>query len=158
MELNELSLPEQRLLLELYCHEMDSAGQEILSEDLASLLKASPVDLKFSFRKLALKGLILGQSLTVRGKLFVEESGLLPASRWVEVQAIREAISVCIVETMVAEGVTEAVNLDDLCGRIPLKPGSLEFNIDVMVERGFLTLLRGNRVALGPRLRALVGK
>ena len=158
MELHELTLPEQKLLLELYCYELDSAGQIMPTDELTHFLGINPDDLKFAFRKLALKGLLLEESLTVRGKLFVEETGLLPAPRWVEVQAIRDAISVCIVETMVAEGASQAVNLDDLCGRIPLKPGSLEFNIDVMVERGFLTLMRGNRVALGPRLRALVGK
>ena len=56
------------------------------------------------------------------------------------------------------EGITESVNLDDLITRLPIKPGLFEFNLDVMAERGFLTLLRGNRVALGPRLRALVGR
>lgn len=158
MELTELSLVEHRLLLELYCYEMDSSGNVMPTEDILPLLQIEPVDLKFAFRKLALKGLLLGQSLTVRGKTFVEESGLLPADRWLEVQATREAISVCIVEAMIDEGYTESLNIDGLTSRLPLKPGVFEFHIDVMSERGFLTLLRGNRVALGPRLRALVGR
>ena len=158
MELNELNRLEQKLLLELYCYEMDSAGRLIPRDDLLQVLGIEEVDLKLSLRKLALKGLLLGDSLTVRGKLFVEETGLLPIDRWSEVQATREALSVCIVEAMVAEGYTESVNLDGLVPRLTLKPGVFDFNLEVMAERGFLTLLRGNRVALGPRLRALVGK
>lgn len=158
MELTDLNQTEQKLLLALYSHEMDSACEVMPACDLLSLLAIEPIDLNLSFRKLALKGLVLGQSLTVRGKTFVEESGLLPLDRWMEVQATREAISICVVEAMVAEGYTESLNIDGLTSRLPLKPGVFEFNIDVMTERGFLTLLRGNRVALGPRLRALVGK
>jgi hypothetical protein len=158
MELAELTPTEQKLLLELYCFEMDSAGQPISADDLQKPLNITEADIRIAYRKLALKGHLLERSLTVRGKLFVEESGLLPSSRWVEVQAIRDAIAIAIVETMVSEGITESVNLDDLITRLPIKPGLFEFNLDVMAERGFLTLLRGNRVALGPRLRALVGR
>lgn len=158
MELQELNQVEQKMLLELYCYEMDSAGQTIPIEDLPLILNVALEDVNLAYRKLALKGLLLGQSLTVRGKLFVEETGLLPIDRWSELQATREALSVCIVEAMVAEGYTESLNLEGLAPRLPLKPGVFQFNIDVMTERGFLTLLRGNRVALGPRLRALVGK
>jgi hypothetical protein len=158
MELAELNPTEHKLLVELYCYEMDSGGQPISAEELQQRLNASEADIRFAFRKLALKGHLLDRSLTVRGKLFVEETGLLQASRWVEVQSIREAIAIAIVETMVTEGITESVNLDDLITRLPIKPGLFEFNLGVMAERGFLTLLRGNRVALGPRLRALVGR
>ena len=158
MELTELSLSEQRLMLELYCHEMDSSGQEISTDELVAKLRVEASDLKFAFRRLALKGLLIGHSLTVRGKLFVEEMGILPADRWSEVQGIREAISVCVVEAMVEGGDSEAIGIEQLNCRLPVNAGLLEFNLDVMAERGFLTVLRGNRVGLGPRLRALVGR
>lgn len=158
MDLVELSQMEQKLLLELYCYEMDSAGQIIGNDELIQVLNICPAELKLSFRKLALKGLLLGQSMTVRGKLFVEESGLLPVHRWSEVQAIREAIAVAIVEAMVTDPNSDSINLNDIVHRLPIKPGIIEFNLDVMAERGFITVQRGNCVGLGPRLRAMVGR
>lgn len=158
MELTELTDLEKKILLELYGYEMDSGGQVIPSEDLLKACDSDESEIRLAFRKLALKGLLLGQSLTVRGKLFVEESGLLPSHRWVEVQALRESMAVAIVEAMVTEGVNESINLNDIQPKLPIKPGILEFNLDVMAERGFLTILRGNRVGLGPRLRVLIGK
>jgi hypothetical protein len=59
---------------------------------------------------------------------------------------------------MVTDPNSDSINLNDIVHRLPIKPGIIEFNLDVMAERGFITVQRGNCVGLGPRLRAMVGR
>jgi hypothetical protein len=50
MELTDLNQTEQKLLLALYSHEMDSACEVMPAGDLLSLLAIEPIDLNLSFR------------------------------------------------------------------------------------------------------------
>lgn len=158
MDIGEISELERRLLTETYTFELDSVGQPIPNEDLIAILGIDAVTLRLEFRKLALKGLLIGQQLSVRGKLFVEDQGLLPDDRWNEIQAYRQVLAVTLVEMLTQDASLEGINADALLLHLPQKPGMLEFNLDVMADRGFIHLLRGNRITIGPRLRAVVGR
>ncbi len=158
MDIGEISELERRLLTETYTFELDSAGQPIPTEELLGILETDPTTLRLAFRRLSLKGLLVGQQLTVRAKLFVEDHGLLPDDRWNEVQAYRQVLAVTLVEMLTQDASLEGINADALLLHLPQKPGMLEFNLDVMADRGFIHLLRGNRITFGPRLRAVVGR